>query len=80
MTIREFLARLKRLRTAAEETRDLSSEARSAVDGLMGAFRAAYEPEQLKRAMADDLEVSSDLEERLTTATLLLNQERTRGA
>ena len=79
MTIREFVVRLKRLKAAADESSDLSSETREAIDQLMGAFRAAYAPEQLKSAMTEGASVPSDLEERVTTATLLLNQERARS-
>ena len=78
MTIREFVARLRRLKATADGSSDLSAQTREAIDQLMGAFRAAYDPQQLKKAVEDGAQVSSDLEERLTTATLLLNQERAR--
>ncbi len=80
MTVSELVGRLKKLKATADGIGDLSGEAGSAIDDVMAAFRAAYGPQELRDAIAAGEDAPSDLEERLTTATLLVNQERARGA
>ena len=43
---------------------------------MAGSFKAAYSAEEFKQALSEDAVVPSDLEERLTSVTVLLNRDR----
>jgi hypothetical protein len=78
MNARDLVARFKQIKTYVDGHADASSELRDAYERLQAAFKAAYSPDALKKALADDAGVDSDLEERLTSTQILMNQDRAR--
>ena len=75
-----FLARFKQIKAYLDGNPDASEDLRIGFAQMAAAFKSAHSPEDFKQALAEDRPVGSDLEERVTSTLLLLNQERTRRA
>jgi hypothetical protein len=79
MTVSRFLAQYRTLKDQIEQMEG-SEELRRAWERVLAVFRATYTTESLKDALAADDAVPAELEERLTSALVLYNRERTAGA
>jgi len=75
-----FLARFKQIKAYLDEHPEAPDTIKKAFADMAAAFKAAHSPEDFKKALAEDRPVGSDLEERVTSTLLLLNQERARRA
>ena len=80
MGVARFVAQFRQIRDYLEGHPDASDDLRAAFTGLSKAFKAAYTPEALKAALGEDSALASDLEERITSAVILLNRERARSS
>jgi len=78
ITASRFLTQFKELKSRVEAGAP-SAELKAAFDRLLQGFKATYSSETLKEALASDAAVPSDLEERLTSALILHNRERSLG-
>jgi len=76
MTASLFFAHYKKLKLHLEGS-TASPELHDAYHRVVEAFRAAYSTESFRAAMAADAAVPSELEDRLTSALVLFNRERT---
>jgi hypothetical protein len=72
----EFLKRFKQIKAYLDANPDAGPELREGFQAMAAKFKAAYSAEAFKQALTDDAAVPSDLEERLTSVTVLLNRER----
>ena len=80
MSASTFFAHFKKLKAYLAENPDVSDELKHAFAAIAGAFKTAYTAEAFKQALADNQPVDSELEERVTSALILLNRDRTRRA
>jgi len=78
MNARDFVARFKQVKTYLDGHADASDELKDAYDKLNQAFKGAFSPDALKAALADSTGIDSELEERLTSTQILMNQDRAR--
>lgn len=76
MTASHFFAHYKKLKVHLDGNA-ASPELHDAYHRVVEAFRAAYSTESFRAAMAADAAVPSELEDRLTSALILYNRERT---
>lgn len=79
MTAPDFLARYRTLK-AQLDTVAASAELLAASERLNAAFKTAYTSDSLREALTAAAPVSAELEERLTSALVLFNRERTLSA
>ena len=75
-----FFAQFKKIRGYLGENPDASVELKQAFAQLAASFKAEFTADAFKQALADDQPVSSDLEERMTSALMILNRERAQKA
>ena len=73
-----FFAQLKKVKIYLEEHPDASEELQRAFERLNTAFKTSFTPEEFKAALAEGRAVDSELEEEITSATVLMNQDRAR--
>jgi hypothetical protein len=78
MNAKDFVARFKQIKTYLDGHADASAELRESYEKLNQAFKGAFSPEALKAALADNTSIDNDLEERLTSTQMLMNQDRAR--
>jgi hypothetical protein len=74
-----FLTEYKTLKSHIEGL-EASEELRRAYERLVAVFKSTYTAESLKEALAADVAVPDELEERLTSALVLYHRERTASA
>jgi len=79
MTATRFLAQYKNLKAHVEGLSS-SPQLAAAFHKLVEGLKATYSTDSLKEALAADAVIPSELEERLTSALVLYNHERTLGA
>lgn len=72
----EFLKRFKQIKAYLDANPDAGAELRERFQTMAASFKAAYSAEAFKQALSEDASVPSDLEERLTSVTVLLNRDR----
>ena len=77
---REFLESSKRFKTFLSENDELSPELLEAWEKVQEGFRHAYTSEEFKEALAENERIPDDLEERMTSAMVLLHKEADRVA
>jgi hypothetical protein len=78
MTASHFYADYKALKAHLDGA-SASVELRAAFDRVADAFRTSYTAETFRGALTANAPVPTDLEDRLTSALLLYNRERTIG-
>jgi hypothetical protein len=79
MSASDFLAQFKRIKAYLNDHPDAPDELRQAYASCAAGFKAAFTPEQFKQALSSGQSVDSDLEERVTSALMLLNRLRASG-
>jgi hypothetical protein len=75
-----FFAQLKKIKAYLGENPGASAELQQAFGQLAASFKAEFTAEEFKQALAEDRLVSSNLEERVTSAMMILNRERAQKA
>jgi hypothetical protein len=70
-----FFAHFNQIKIYVQKYPDASDEIKSGFRSLAEAFKAAYTPQDFKQALATNAEVSSDLEERVTSTLILIKRE-----
>ena len=73
-----FFAQLRKLKAYIDEHPDASSQLREAYERVNAAFKKRFTPEEFKTALAEGAAVDSELEESITSAMVLMNQDRAR--
>jgi hypothetical protein len=78
MTASLFLKRFQQIKQYLGEYEDTSPELVEAFDKVASDFRATYTPEAFKRLLSEDGPIEGGLEDDLTSALVLCNQDRAR--
>ena len=76
MSAKMFYARFKALQKYVKTAPDAPLALSEAAAQVGAALKACYTAEAFKLALEEDVEIESDIEERLTSATILMNQHR----
>ncbi|MCP4899105.1 MAG: hypothetical protein GY906_19225 [bacterium] len=79
MSAKNFYARFVAMQKYIKAEPDAPVELRDAAGQVGAALKGSYTSEAFKQALADDAEIDSELEERLTSALILMNQHRTKS-
>jgi len=74
----KFFSHLYQIKAYVMKHENASEELKAAYDKLNQAFKKAFTPDEFKKALAGNVDVGSDLEERTTSTLLLMNQDRAR--
>jgi len=74
----DFFSKFYQIKSYLMKHDDASDELKSAYDRLNQAFKKAFTPQDFKKALAENTDVGSDLEERTTATVLLMNRDRAR--
>lgn len=78
MSAANYLAHFKQVKAYLDGHPEASAELRRSHETDAAAFKVAYTPEALKRALTAGATVDVNLEDRMTSTLLLLNRERAR--
>ncbi len=81
MSASQFMAAFKQIKAYIKQNPDASDELKEAAEDVSSAFTKAYTPEAFKAALKENAELGSDVEDRLSSAMVIFNRDRTkRGA
>ena len=78
MSINRFYSTFKTIKLFVQESSEVSEQLASTLKRVEKAFRAAYTSETFKQALMKDELIPSDLEEEITSAYILYNNEKAR--
>jgi hypothetical protein len=78
ITAPQFFQQYKKVKEYLADGTKGSQELRDAFKALNDGFRITYQTEQFKEALTTNALIPDDLEERLTSSLILLNQEKAR--
>ncbi|HPR62926.1 MAG TPA: hypothetical protein PK014_01790 [Thermoanaerobaculia bacterium] len=78
MSINRFYSTLKTIKIFIQDHPDVSEELASSIKKVEQSFRATYTSESFKEALMANADIPSDLEEEITSASILYNNEKAR--
>jgi len=78
ITAPQFFQQYKKLKDYLADGTKGSQDLRDAFKALNDGFRITYHTERFKEALAANAMIPDDLEERLTSALIIMNQEKAR--
>ena len=76
MSASDFFTHFKRLNAYVAQNKNSSADLQEAFRALTTSFKSTYTPDAFRQAISGNEDVTSDLEERITTALMALNRER----
>ncbi len=78
MQVGTFFSQFKQVKAFVQEHQSAAPELSAELEKLNQAFKKTFTPDAFKQALAENAAVDSNLEELITSATILLQKERTR--
>ena len=79
LSINRFYSQFKSIKIYVQDNPDVSDALKDALRKVEESFRSLYDSASFKAALMQDETIPDDLEERITSALILYNQEKARA-